>query len=180
MKIKTVTTTLTLGVLFAGGFFLSRGMASPSHDFPPYVGSEGLQRIKMLGGVWEGTSKKDGKEEKVTVEYHVTSGGSAVVETLFPGTPAEMVTIYHDEGGKLSMTHYCMLANHPVMDLVKSGNNRLEFSLAKDGHVDAAKEKHMHALTLDFPDSTHLNHRWVCYENGKENEVAALSFTKKS
>jgi hypothetical protein len=43
----------------------------------------------------------------VRVEYRVTGAGSAVVETLFPGTPHEMVTVYHARKGVLCMTHYC-------------------------------------------------------------------------
>ena len=50
-------------------------------------------------------------------EYRVAANGSVVVERNFPDTPKEMISVYHDRGGKLSMTHYCALANQPQMSL---------------------------------------------------------------
>mgnify|MGYP003352508404 CR=1 FL=1 len=35
----------------------------------------------------------------------VTAAGSAVVETIAPGTPHEMVTVYHLDGDKLADTY---------------------------------------------------------------------------
>ena len=53
---------------------------------------------------------------KVRVEYRLTAGGSALVETLFPGASrGQMVSMYYDRKGKLAMTHYCMLRNQPGM-----------------------------------------------------------------
>ena len=37
-------------------------------------------------------------------DIQVTSGGSALVEKLSPGTPHEMVSVYHDKDGELAMT----------------------------------------------------------------------------
>jgi hypothetical protein len=44
-----------------------------------------------------------------TVEYRLVSGGSVIEERIFAGTPKEMVTMYHDQHGKLALTHYCIL-----------------------------------------------------------------------
>ena len=51
----------------------------------------------------------EGKDaHEATVTYKVTSGGSAVVETIGPGTEHEMVTVIHPDGDDLMLTHYCM------------------------------------------------------------------------
>src|SRR5437868_7105013 len=71
--------------------------------------------LKTLAGTWEGTGMMDGKEQAVTVVYEVTSGGSILVERLMPGTPGEMISVYHRDGKTLSMTHYCALGNQPEM-----------------------------------------------------------------
>ncbi|MCB0321697.1 MAG: hypothetical protein KDD60_12295, partial [Bdellovibrionales bacterium] len=52
--------------------------------------SSEFKRIKSLEGTWRSTTSMFGKEnEEVFTEYKVTAAGSAVVETIFPGTPQE-------------------------------------------------------------------------------------------
>ena len=144
----------------------------------PTVSKE-LERIKQLAGRWEGTSQETGKEaQPASVEYKVTSGGSAVVETLFPGTPHEMVSVYHDERGKVAMTHYCMLGNHPELALTKASDKELDFSLGEDSDIDSAKEQHMHALALMQSDSDHLSQVWTCYEDGKASKQITISLSR--
>ena len=59
----------------------------------------------------------DGKEVPVSVTYETSSNGSIVVETLFPGTPHEMVSVYYDENGKFGMTHYCAMEQPASSDI---------------------------------------------------------------
>ena len=42
-----------------------------------------------------------------SIEFRVTSAGSVVQETMFPGSDHEMVNMYSVDGDKLLMTHYC-------------------------------------------------------------------------
>ena len=148
------------------------------NEAQPYTGSKEFERIKTLAGTWEGTSSMGEKGEKVSVKYQVTSGGSAVVETLFPDTPHEMVSVYDDEGGKLSMTHYCMLKNHPDMILKSADENTINLDFA-DGQVfDPTKEPHMHSLSISFTDKDNMVQEWTMYENGKEKEIATFTFSR--
>jgi len=144
----------------------------------PYSGSKGYERMKQLVGVWEGTSNMGKEGQKVRVEYHLTAGGSALVETLFPGTPEEMISVYYDNGGKLSMTHYCMLQNRPSMKLQKAGADTLEFVFAKGSGIDPKKDTHMHALTISFVDKNHIAENWTLFEEGKEKEVTRLNLSR--
>ena len=48
-----------------------------------YVGSEAFERVKQLVGFWEGTIDMGQGPEKITASYKLTSGGSAIVETVF-------------------------------------------------------------------------------------------------
>ena len=147
-----------------------------------YKGTQEFERIKSIVGVWQGTSimGKGGEkqEENVTVEYKLTSGGSALVETLFPGTPHEMVSVYHDKGGKLSMTHYCMLGNQPQMNLKKSEGNVFEFDLISDGDINAQRDQHMHSLTISFLDNNNIIQKWTLYEDGKEKDTTTIKLTR--
>ena len=75
-----------------------------------------LERLKALAGEW--VAAEDGEMAKkgdLVARYAVTAAGSAVVETVFPGSAHEMVTVYHADGPDLVLTHYCMEGNQPRM-----------------------------------------------------------------
>jgi hypothetical protein len=144
----------------------------------PYSGSKEYEHMKQLVGVWEGTSNMGKEGQKVKVEYRLTAGGSAIVETLFPGTPEEMISVYYDNKGKLSMTHYCMLQNRPSMKLQKAGGDTLDLVFVKGGGIDPKKDAHMHALTISFVDKDHVVENWAYFEDGKEKEVTKLNLSR--
>src|SRR3984885_14545336 len=82
---------------------------------PPAPTTSGLEKMKKLVGTW-GAADKDGKPtDQVVSIIKVTAGGSVVHETLFPGQPHEMVSVYTVDGADLIMTHYCVLGNQPRM-----------------------------------------------------------------
>ena len=145
----------------------------------PIVGSQELERIKSLAGRWEGTTTHgEGAEAPAVVEYKVTSGGSAVVETLFPGTPHEMVSVYHDDAGKkLSMTHYCMLGNQPELELTGSNDQQMDFSLSSGSSIPSSEE-HMHALTLTWTDSNRLTQVWTSSKDGKTTSSSTFHLAR--
>lgn len=81
----------------------------------------GLERLKTLAGTWV-EADADGKPtDKVVSVFKVTAAGSAVEETIFPGQPQEMVSIYHRDGADLLLTHYCALGNQPRMKADPAG-----------------------------------------------------------
>jgi hypothetical protein len=144
-----------------------------------YTGSTEFERMKQLVGAWEGTSDMAKEGEKVRVEYRLTAGGSALVETLFPGSAEEMVSVYHDRNGKLAMTHYCMLRNQPRMTLAKADAQSIEMVFAKKGNdIDPAKEKHMHTVRITFTDNDHITQKWTMFEKGKDTGGVTLKLTR--
>jgi hypothetical protein len=127
-------------------------------DVPPNVSSPELNRIKSLAGKWESTTSMFGnKDEKVFTEYKVTGGGSAVVETIFPGTPQEMVSVYYDDDeGKLAMTHYCMMRNRPHFALAGSDKDTIKMNVTKVEGLKSKDDPSMGAMTLRFEDNNHF------------------------
>src|SRR6266404_2189115 len=112
MKALCITSLLLLAV--SGQLMAAEAKAPPQ-------GSAEFERMKSLVGTWKGKADMGQGPMEFTVEYRLISGGSAVEERIFAGTPKEMVTMYYDRKGKLSMTHYCMLGNRPGM-LFKSAD----------------------------------------------------------
>src|SRR5262249_24076165 len=103
-------------------------------------GAAALARLKSLAGEWKGTTATPAGPP-VAVHYQVTSGGHAVVETLFPGTDHEMMSVYYLEGGNLVLTHYCDSGNQPHMrlDVAASTPESLVFAFDGGTSFDPAK-----------------------------------------
>src|SRR5262245_34020306 len=80
-----------------------------SERLPATSTNPALEKMKSLAGTWV-IADEDGKPtDQVASIIKVTAGGSVVHETLFPGQPQEMVSIYTVDGQDLIMTHYCVL-----------------------------------------------------------------------
>ena len=166
------------------GLNLAAGFAGGKEPMTMYKGSKEFEQVKALEGHWEGTTTEmapdPSKPMKVTVDYKTTSAGSAVVETLFAGTPHEMVTIYSDEGGKLAVTHYCSMHNQPHMTLQSSTDSKISLAIPKADTSMDNEVCHMHALTLDVSKPNQLTQTWVSYDGKKPKAPSVFVFTKKS
>src|SRR5262245_26324092 len=102
-----------------GGLVILSGLAygdnKHEHHVPVAPKNAGLEKMKSMAGTWV-VADKDGKPtDEIASVIRVTAGGSAVHETIFPGQPHEMISMYTAEGSDLVMTHYCMLGNQPRM-----------------------------------------------------------------
>jgi hypothetical protein len=167
--------------LMAGGYLLLMGLATvwaAEHSLVPYSGSKEFERMKELAGVWEATSNMTKEGERVRVEYRLSSGGSSMVETLFPGTPHEMVSVYFDNKGKLTMTHYCALRNQPRMKVQKADAQNLHFMFAGGTNIDPKKDAYMRSLTITFADKNRIIEKWTLFKEGKEQETSVFQLSR--
>lgn len=137
----------------------------------------GFEKIKSLAGEWNGV-KSDG--EKVRLTYEVMSNGSAVVETLKPVNEPNMVTIYHLDGDRLMMTHYCSAGNQPRMVAEISGSevSQIDFNLQDITNLESSSAGHMKNLALKFEDSGKLTQVWTFSMEG-EARPATFNFERK-
>ena len=145
----------------------SRGDDKAPAKLPTPPTNAALEKMKKLAGTWL-VADKDGKAtDQVASVIKVTAGGSAVHETLFPGQPQEMVSIYTVDGPDLIMTHYCVLGNQPRMKATpNSPANQISFQFAGGSNLDPKTDKHMHAATLTIVDDDHIETAGVGWENG--------------
>lgn len=146
---------------------MSRGddKATPKLPSPPT--NAALEKMKKLAGTWL-LADEDGKPtEQIASIIKVTAGGSAVHETIFPGQPHEMVSVYTVDGSDLIMTHYCVLGNQPRMKAdPKSPANQIVWRFTGGTNLDPTKDKHMHEATLTIVDDDHVELNGVGWENG--------------
>ena len=156
-------------LIFLLSFLVVAFTLSAGQPGAPYKGSPEFERMKSLVGTWKGTHDMGQGPMEVTVEYRLVAGGSTLEERFFAGTPMEMVTMYHDQRGKLALTHYCMLHNQPGMLLKSSDAKTLSFDFDKNCGVDK-NSTHMHSLVVTFQDADNIGQDWKLYENGKAKD----------
>jgi hypothetical protein len=139
-----------------------------------------FERLKGLAGEWRGTSDEKDKGPAVTVTYKVTSNGSVVMETLFPGTEHEMITMYYLVGPRLVLTHYCSQANQPMMALTKASNaDELIFDFAGGSNVKPKTDLHMHTVRIMFQGKDAITSEWDSYQAGKKADTKKFFLNRK-
>jgi hypothetical protein len=133
----------------------------------PVAANAGLEKMKKMAGTWVAAGKDGLPTDQVVSIIKVTAGGSAVQETLFPGQPHEMLSVYIADGPDLLLTHYCVLGNQPRMKAdANSPANQIVFKFAGGTNLDPARDKHMHEATLTIVDDDHIEVRGVAWEGG--------------
>jgi hypothetical protein len=159
------------------------GDASKEGDKPPPASSPEFDKIKSLAGSWEGEGEMNGKKEKVRVDYKVTSAGTAVEETLFPGTTHEMVSLYTVDDGKILMTHYCALGNQPRMKMTKvikdKKGEKIQLAMVDATGMKSPQDPHMAGLTLVFKGKNNMVHEWV-FKGPEGDKVSVFEYKRKS
>jgi hypothetical protein len=148
-------------------------------DGPTPKSAPGFDLFKSLAGEWTGTGVMAGQSQDVTVNYKVTSAGNAVLETLFSGTPHEMISVIHPDGDHLSLTHYCAMGNQPHMTAVGPENNVVAFKFSGGSNIQADQDDHMHSATYTFVDRNTLHSEWTHYSKGKPVGTATLDLKRK-
>jgi len=134
----------------------------------PTAAQAQLEKLKTLAGTWKGKGGEAGGQSfDAVITYKVTGGGSALVETIGPGTEHEMVTVYHLDGDKLLLTHYCAAGNQPTMRAVKSGAaDTIAFDFLRGSNMKPA-DMHMHAARIRLAGEDQLVSEWTSWQGGK-------------
>ena len=143
--------------------------------------SAALERFKTLAGDW--VAAEDGdmvKKGDLVARYAVTASGSAVVETVFPGSEHEMVTVYHADGPDLVLTHYCMEGNQPRMRARGAQGPRFDFAYDGGTNIDPERDRHMHSATFDLAGADEIRSEWSELAEGKPAFVARMHLVRKT
>jgi hypothetical protein len=148
-------------------------------------------KLKTLVGAWKSQNKHEaaaGAKEtdehpgagKVNVTYKLTGAGSALVETQLPGSPHEMVTVYHLDGDDLRMTHYCAAQNQPRMKLDRSNSTADHLVFVFDGgsNLNPEKDMHIHGLQITFHEDGKVTSAWEAYQEGKKAGTEVFNMTR--
>jgi hypothetical protein len=154
-------------------------------------------RIKALAGTWNakitddhGAKEAQAKAEehkgqahkdRAPVIYKLTGGDSALVETQFPGSDHEMVSVYHLDGDELRMTHYCAVGNQPrvKLDRAKSTADHLIFVFDGGTNLDPQKDMHIHGVKITFHDDGKVTSAWEGYIGGRSAGTTTFELSRQ-
>ena len=130
--------------------------------------------ISALEGTWQ---RSDRTGATSTAEFALSSGGSVVVETMFPGTEHEMTNMYSLDGNSLVMTHYCAGGNQPTMRATAMDGNQLSFRTVGVRDLNAPDEPYMGEMTLVFLADGTVEQRWIGLKEGAPDPGHEMTFT---
>lgn len=137
----------------------------------PKKGSPEFEQLKTLVGTWKGTADFGQGPAEFTMQYRLIANGSVLEERSMVGTPMEMVTMYYEKEGKLTLTHYCVLGNQPGMVVKSFKGNELRFDLDKNCEAQLANQMHMHALGIRFDDANTITTTCESMNAGVKSET---------
>lgn len=168
MRIIVFAVIITVvAVALAGGAPPTSGKSLPA-----------FEKLKTLVGTWQG---KDEEGKPVTISYKIVSAGTTLMETLDMAENKEaMITVYHPDGNKVMMTHYCSMGNQPRMRataLSKDGM-KLNFKLVDVSNLASKTENYMHGLAFTFKDADHFSQEWTMLMEGKTEHPSMFEFTR--
>ncbi len=131
--------------------------------------------LKGLEGSWAG---KNQQGQPIQVTFRSTAGGSALMSEILGHGPENMITMFHMDGDRLLMTHYCGAGNQPRMKVIRSDTKSVSFEFM-DGTNIGPGEGHMQRVTFTQPDADHHSEEWTFLDHGKETqEVFTLARVK--
>ena len=135
-----------------------------------------FDRLRTLVGSWEATAEGS----KMRVTYELIGGGTALVERDTADNMPTMETVFHLDGNKLMLTHYCMMGNQPRMQAqtYNAQTGELKFDFLDITNLATPGAGHMHHATLRLVDADHLSADWQFYENGHPKFTEAIQFVR--
>jgi hypothetical protein len=150
---KFAVAIATLIVIFSASFVVAASEAQKSFDL-----------LKGMEGNWAG---KNQQGQPIEVSFRVTAGGSALMSEIHGHGPENMITMFHMDGDRLLMTHYCGAGNQPRMKVIAADPKSVSFEFF-DGTNIGPGGGHMQNVTFTQPDADHHVEEWTFLDHGKE------------
>lgn len=124
-----------------------------------------FEKLKTLQGTWTG---KTSQAEPLQVIFRTTSAGSAVLSEI--EGKEDMITMFHMDGNRLMMTHYCGAGNQPRMVAKASPDGKtFTFDFLDGTNIVPPTAGHMQHMVLTIVDENHHTEDWTfVQEDGKK------------
>ncbi len=159
-------------ILLAWGTALGADATDGAH----LKGTDAFSRLKSLVGEWEGRTDTG----SVHLSYELIAGGTALVERFTSEKEPAMLTVYHMDGSRLLLEHYCMAGNQPRMEAVafQPETGEITFRFVSATNLASPGQGHMHNAKMRIGDANHLVADWQFYENGGAKFSEKVEYTR--
>ena len=139
----------------------------------------GFQTLEKMVGDWAMVGQDGKPMPGLALSSHYSAGGSAIVETIFPGADHEMTSVYYADGDHVLMTHYCALGNAPHMSL-EFGEDENTWIFTCDGHGTNfdESEMHMHRGEVTWLGKDRFKSSWVTHTDGKPGDPVEFEMVR--
>jgi hypothetical protein len=115
-----------------------------------------FEKLKSLEGSWTG---KGSEGQPLQVSFRVTSNGSAIMSEI--QGPENMISMFHLDGDRLMMTHYCATGNQPRMIGTMSPDGKsVTFNFLDATNVLSTQPGHMERVVVTMLDPNHHTEEW--------------------
>ena len=130
------------------------------------VAQKSFEQLKTLAGSWEGNL--DG--QPLHVSLRVTSMGNALLHEMKGAGPDDPITLFHLDGDRLLLTHYCDAGNQPrMLATISPDGKTIVFNFVDATNLLSSQMGHMQRVTFSFIDSDHHSEKWeFAMANGKQ------------
>jgi hypothetical protein len=116
-----------------------------------------FDQLKSLAGSWEGSLEG----QPLQVSMRVTSRGNALMHEMRGAGPDDPITLFHLDGERLLLTHYCDAGNQPRMVATISPDGKtIVFDFLEATNLLSSQHGHMQRVTFTFIDSDHHTEKW--------------------
>jgi hypothetical protein len=164
-------------MIAACGVLVLSAAPNASSNNDPYIGSAKFERIKKLAGKWIGPDPRKNRDNNI-VQYEILSGGRAVLEKIYSGTPEEMISIYFDDkDGKLNLIHFGMLPNPSPLEFRFEKGNTFNFLLPIGSGIKPS-DTHIHEFMVTFVDDDHIVQHWSFFMEGRQTDVTVMGLAR--
>ena len=125
--------------------------------------SKSFHQLAGLEGNWSG---KGSEGQPINVSFRMTAGGSALMSEIHGQGPENMITMFHMDGDRLLMTHYCGAGNQPRMKVISADAKSVSFEFIDgtnikpgDGTCSASRSRSPTQLTIQKNGSSSITGR---------------------
>ena len=143
------------------------------------VDSAEFARLKTLAGTWMLTDEAGKPTTKVGSVFEVVAMGHSIRETMFPGTPEEMVNMYYRNGPATEMVHYCASGNQPRLDVRSTEPNVLSLSFIDATNLSSTEADHMHSAKYILDGANRMRTEWLGWRGGKPSDTTVFRLVRQ-
>ena len=148
---------------FAALLLLAPALASAES-----AAQQSYSQLKALTGSWTGANSAG---TPLAVTFRQTSAGSALLSEVRVGNSEaeDMVSMFHLDGSRLMLTHYCTAGNQPRMVGHASADGRtITFDFLNATNLPNQEDGHMWRVVISVLDSDHHTETWVYLDHGRK------------